>query len=441
MSLIDDYQLLEIPTTATEQEAKAAFKRLARRYHPDKNPHTDTTALFQRLQQAHENVTSAIRQSAIVQDWKPFTFTKENTQSSGAKNRYRYTSSASDQDQEAFVKERQRAYEEMKRNNAQHEKARDEAIQAARNSLNEKRVKALYEEAHKASREFSTDGIYENKPHAQGAKADTTQPYTTHNDIPPYDAFIDNESSSAETSTLKTSKVTSNFYRKTALHAALCLAFFTAGIVIATYWPFTADKSSDEKPMEIYISGLYPQFRVGDSHTLAETNLHAEPSTNSSILEIIPAQADIQGIKLQGDWLTVRYQGVNGWVKTQNIGFGSHLQAQQTGCIGQPGAAPQHGELIGEAQGSSRLRILNQLPTHSILRFESYDGRAPFSIYLHPKRAYAANYIPHGNYRMVLTTGSLYHHACNQFLFDGAHEIILDKADFASTEQTLSLMP
>ena len=172
-----------------------------------------------------------------------------------------------------------------------------------------------------------------------------------------------------------------------------------------------------------------------------ETSLYAEPTASSNLLDVMPAQADLQGVKLQGDWLTVRYQGISGWVQAKDIGFGSHQQAQQTGCVGHPGMAPKHGELLGEAQGKSRLRILNQLPTHSILRFESYDGKAPFSIYLHPKRAYAANYIPYGNYRMVLMTGSLYHQTCNQFVFNRSHKIILDKADFASTEQTLSLTP
>lgn len=429
MSLIDDYQLLEIPTTATEQEAKAAFKRLARRYHPDKNPHTDTTALFQRLQQAHENVTSAIRQSAIVQDWKPFTFTKENTQSSGAKNRYRHTSSASDQDQEAFVKERQRAYEEMKRNNAQHEKARNDAIQAARNSLNEKRVKALYEEAYKASREFSSDGFHEEKT------VDDSR------DIPPYDSFDYDDAQPAETHTQSRPRFLRDKAGKTLLQVSLCLSCFAAGMVTAQFWPSLIQRTAPQNEAATYISGLYPQFRVGNGHTLMETSLYAEPTASSNLLDVMPAQADLQGVKLQGDWLTVRYQGISGWVQAKDIGFGSHQQAQQTGCVGHPGMAPKHGELLGEAQGKSRLRILNQLPTHSILRFESYDGKAPFSIYLHPKRAYAANYIPYGNYRMVLMTGSLYHQTCNQFVFNRSHKIILDKADFASTEQTLSLTP
>ena len=437
MSLIDDYQLLEIPTNASEQEAKTAFRRLARRYHPDKNPDTDTTELFQSLQAAYENVTIAIRQGAQVNDWKPFSFTKENTQSSQANNRYTQTSSATDKEQEAFVKERQRAYEEMKRNNAHQEKARNDAIKSARNTLNEKRVKALYEEAYKASKNFTSQGYsYSDNP-----KYDQS-------DIPPYQSFVDDEESDYAPPHYHPpydkepiSQPIRLDAAKAAFRAATYIAVFAAGIYSTLYWQSFEQETTVTAQESRYISGLYPQFRVGLSHTLENTTLYAEPDLSSVILQNIPGKSDLNSIKLQGDWLTVRYQGMNGWVQAKNIGFGSVQKATQTGCIGQPGIAPQHGELIGQAEGTSRLRILNQLPEHSLLTFESYDGQAPFSVYLYGKQAYAANFIPRGSYRLVLETGSLYHHACNQFLFNDTSKVILDKVDFASTEQSLTLKP
>ncbi|MCW8354989.1 DnaJ domain-containing protein [Marinomonas pontica] len=440
MSLIDDYQLLEIPTSASEQEAKAAFRRLARRYHPDKNPDTDTTELFQRLQAAYENVSNAIRQSAQVNDWKPFSFTSENTQSSGAKNRYSHASTATDKEQEAFIKERQRAYDEMKRNNAHQEKARDDAIKAARNTLNEKRVKALYEEAFKASKNFTAQGYDYSSSHT----GDDTKHYQSDtSDIPPYQSFVDEDE--IEPKEHPASRPVSQPIRldaaKAAFRAATYIACFAAGIYSTLYWQSANKTSQFESNESPYVSGLYPQFRVGSGYTLNETRLFSEPDASGTVIQTIPPQSNLQSIKLQGDWLTVRYQGINGWVEAKNIGYGSVQQAMRTGCIGQPGIAPQHGELIGKADGSSRLRILNQLPEHSMLTFESYDGQAPFSIYLYGKQAYAANYIPRGNYRLVLETGSLYHHACNQFLFNDTTKVILDNVDFASTEQSLTLKP
>ncbi|NVK75560.1 MAG: J domain-containing protein [Oceanospirillaceae bacterium] len=434
MSLIDDYQLLEIPTNASEQEAKTAFRRLARRYHPDKNPQTDTTELFQQLQAAYENVINAIRQGAQVSDWKPFTFTKENTQSSSAKNRYRNFSTATDKEQEAYVKERQRAYEEMKRNNAHHEKTRNDAINAARNTLNEKRIKALYEEAFKASKNFTSQGYsysddqYQEKP-----------------DIPPYQSFVDDEEEFTQSTQSFYKKPVSQPIRldaaKAAFRVATYIACFAAGIYSTLYWQSSKQKTVSEQKATTYVRGLYPQFRYGISYTIKDTPLYAEPDLSSALLRTIPAKSDIQSIKLQGDWLTVRFKGINGWVQAKDIGFGSVSQAIQTGCFGQPGIAPQHGQLIGEADGASRLRILNQLPEHSMLTFQSYDGKPPFSIYLYGKQAYAANYIPRGRYRLVLETGSLYHHACNQFLFNDTTKVILDNVDFGSTEQSLTLKP
>ncbi|MBR7888578.1 DnaJ domain-containing protein [Marinomonas sp. A79] len=428
MSLLDDYQLLDIPTTASEQEAKTAFRRLARRYHPDKNQDTDTTELFQRLQAAYENVINAIRQGQQVQDWKPFTFTKENTHSSGAKNRYTHFSNATDEEQEAFVKERQRAYEEMKRNNAHHEKTRDDAIKAARNALNEKRAKALYEEALESSKHFSAQGY---------RYSDTNdKTFNTDNEIPSYQTFVDSEDDAhpiRQPIRLDAAKA--------AFRATTYLACFAAGIYSTLYWQSTQVDETLSDTGSAFVSGLYPQFRLGANYTLQAISLYAEPSVSSASVKSIPKAADLQSIRVQGDWLAVRYQDTAGWVQAKYLGFGSAQQAQASGCFGQPGIAPQHGELIGQAQGNSRLRILNQLPQHSLLTFESYDGQPPFSIYLYAKQAYAANYIPRGNYRLVLQTGSLYHHACNQFLFNDTTQVILDHVDFASTEQSLTLTP
>lgn len=428
MSLIDDYELLGIPSNATEKEAKAAFRRLARQYHPDKNPNTDTTETFQRLQSAYESVVNAIRQGAKTHDWKPFSFNEAGTYAKQRKTHHRKRNT--DKEQEAFIKERQHAYEEMKRNNAAQEKAKKDAIHAARNTLNEKRMKALYEEALKSSREF-TEKSHHYSDNDTYSKVD----------IPPYHSFVDDDE---EIDTQHNEAINHPIHldaTKAAFKACTYIACFAAGIYSTLYWQSSSQKNTNKITEIEYVGGLYPQFRSGVNHTLASTNLYAEPDRASTVIGQLPEQANLQSVKMQGDWLAIRYQGVNGWVETKNIGFGSIEHALSTGCTGYPGVAPNHGESIGEANGTSRLRILNQLPQHSLLRFESYDGKAPFSIYLHDKQSYAANYIPRGQYRLVLETGALYHQACNRFLFDHASKVILENVDFASTEQSLSLKP
>ena len=36
--MTDPYKVLGVPTTATDDEVKAAYRRLAKKYHPDANP-------------------------------------------------------------------------------------------------------------------------------------------------------------------------------------------------------------------------------------------------------------------------------------------------------------------------------------------------------------------------------------------------------------------
>lgn len=312
---------------------------------------------------------------------------------------------------------------------------RNEAIKNARNTLKEKRVKALYEEAFKSSKNFTSQGYNFAE-----------EPTSFKNfDIPPYQSFVDDDPEPAQK---KASQPAQNIKTaiklsaaKSAFRAATYLACFAAGIYTTLYWQDSHKKAESEHFQSVYISGLYPQFRIGTNYTLAATSLYAEPDTKTQQIAHIPAMTDVQSIKAQGDWLTVRYKSVNGWVQAKDFGFGSAQHAIETGCIGQPGIAPRHGQLIGKAEGNSRLRILNDLSQSSVLSFQSYDGLAPFSIYLRAGQAYAVNFIPQGHYRLVLETGSLYHHACNRFLFNDTNRIILDNVEFGSTEQSLTLNP
>ncbi|MGO3345894.1 MAG: DnaJ domain-containing protein [Marinomonas sp.] len=433
MSLIDDYRLLEIPTHADAQEAKNAFRRLARLYHPDKNPGSDTTEHFQRLQAAYQNISDAIKQGSAASNWKPYEFSHTNNP------KYSSYSNTTDKEQKAFVKERQRAYDEMRRNNALHEKSREEAIKSARNTLNEKRVKALYEEAFKASKGFTSQG-YSTPDDDRSDHTNTSESsdsYANEFNIPPYHSFVDEPE---QPSTSSMSQPIRLHAAKAAFRTVTYLACFAAGIYSTLYWQNTHTQAT--KPASnIYIAGLYPQYRTGTNYTLSDTKLYAEPDTNTQQLITIPALVDVQSLKAQGDWLTVRYQGISGWVPAKDMGFGSAQHAVETGCIGQPGIAPRHGQRIGNANGKSRLRILNQLHQASILSFQSHDGLAPFSIYLKAGQSYAANFVPVGRYQLVLETGSLYHNACNQFLFNDTNQIVLNSVEFGSIEQSLTLQP
>ena len=52
----DYYEVLEVSKTATDEELKKAYRRLAKKYHPDANPNNkaEAEAKFKELNEAYE---------------------------------------------------------------------------------------------------------------------------------------------------------------------------------------------------------------------------------------------------------------------------------------------------------------------------------------------------------------------------------------------------
>lgn len=54
MKFIDYYSVLDVPRTATQEEITKAFRKLARKYHPDVNKDAAATQKFKEINEAHE---------------------------------------------------------------------------------------------------------------------------------------------------------------------------------------------------------------------------------------------------------------------------------------------------------------------------------------------------------------------------------------------------
>ena len=74
MAFIDYYKVLEIDKSATESDIKKAYRKLARKYHPDVNPNNEAAKVkFQEINDAHEVLSDTEKRKKYDQygkDWK-----------------------------------------------------------------------------------------------------------------------------------------------------------------------------------------------------------------------------------------------------------------------------------------------------------------------------------------------------------------------------------
>ncbi|MFP2997319.1 J domain-containing protein [Spongiivirga sp. MCCC 1A20706] len=73
MNYIDYYKILGVTKNATDKEIKKAYRKLARKYHPDLNPNdTEAEKMFKQLNEAHEVLSDSEKRSKYDQygkDW------------------------------------------------------------------------------------------------------------------------------------------------------------------------------------------------------------------------------------------------------------------------------------------------------------------------------------------------------------------------------------
>ncbi|HEY4825043.1 MAG TPA: DnaJ domain-containing protein, partial [Solirubrobacteraceae bacterium] len=71
----DYYKTLGVDKKATPEEIKKAYRKLARRYHPDKNPgDKQAEARFKELSQAHDILSDPEKRKQYDANTGPFSF-------------------------------------------------------------------------------------------------------------------------------------------------------------------------------------------------------------------------------------------------------------------------------------------------------------------------------------------------------------------------------
>lgn len=92
MSFIDYYKVLGVAKTATKKEIKKAYRKLARKYHPDVNPNDDAAKKkFQEINEANEVLSDAENRKKYDKygkDWKHADEIEKQRQQQGRQQQY-----------------------------------------------------------------------------------------------------------------------------------------------------------------------------------------------------------------------------------------------------------------------------------------------------------------------------------------------------------------
>lgn len=110
---VDYYAILEINTSATQDEIKSAFKRQALKWHPDRNPGQDTTLRMQQINEAYLILKDPEARERYDKEYNQFKQYQQQDYSERERQR-KYSEQQQKREKEKQQYERQYEYKEYK---------------------------------------------------------------------------------------------------------------------------------------------------------------------------------------------------------------------------------------------------------------------------------------------------------------------------------------
>lgn len=140
---IDFYALLEISSNASQEEIKIAYRKQCIKWHPDKNPNTDTTQRMQDIRHAYLILKDEEARKRSDKEYFRFKTQFENIskESSSEKEKKENSSKSKSREQKEYTYYNYKFEDEIL--NKWMENARNQAKQMAKNTIDEFRGASL----------------------------------------------------------------------------------------------------------------------------------------------------------------------------------------------------------------------------------------------------------------------------------------------------------